>query len=49
MGRKNLNFKLKDFKKSDAQDAGFKTKAIAIKFLNQHQKIKYNTLIMSMN
>ena len=28
MGRKKLNFKLKDFKKSDAQDAGFKTKVL---------------------
>ena len=40
MGRKKLNFKLKDFKKSDAQAAGFKTKAIAIKFFKSTPKNK---------
>ena len=32
MGRKKLNFSLKDFKKSDAYETGFKTKGIALKF-----------------
>ena len=40
MGRKKLNFKLKDFKKSDAQDAGFKTKAIALKIFKSTPKNK---------
>ena len=47
MGRKKLNFKLKDFKKSDAQAAGFKTKAIAIKFFKSTPKNKlqnFNTV-----
>jgi 5-methylcytosine-specific restriction enzyme A len=32
MGRKKLNFSRKDFTKSNAQEAGFKTKTLAIKF-----------------
>lgn len=38
MGRKKLNFSTKDFKKSNAQEAGFKTKALAIKFLKSTPK-----------
>ena len=32
MGRKKLNFSRKEFKKSDAQEAGFTTKGAALKF-----------------
>ena len=42
MGRKKLNFSRKDFKKSDAQSAGFTTKGALgqpLNFLKIHQKI----------
>ena len=39
MGRKKLNFSRKDFKKSDAQSAGFKTKGQPLNVLKIHQKI----------
>ena len=39
MGRKKLNFSRTDFKKSDAQSAGFTTKGAALKFLKVHRKI----------
>jgi len=47
MGRKKLNFHLKDFKKSDAQQAGFKTKGLAVKFFKITPKNKlsnFNTV-----
>ena len=40
MGRKKLNFSRKDFKKSDAQIAGFKTKGAALKFFKNTPKNK---------
>ena len=42
MGRKKLNFNPKDFKKSNAQEAGFKSKALAIKFLKNTPKKNYS-------
>ena len=41
MGRKKLNFNPKDFSKSNAQEAGFKTKALAIKILKNTPKKNY--------
>ena len=38
MGRKKLNFSRTDFKKSDAQSAGFKTKGAALKFFKHTPK-----------
>ena len=40
MGRKKLNFSRKDFKKSDAQSAGFTTKGAALKFFKNTPKNK---------
>ena len=40
MGRKKLNFSRKDFKKSDAQTAGFTTKGAALKFFKNTPKNK---------
>ena len=40
MGRKKLNFSRKEFKKSDAQTAGFATKAAALKFFKHTPKNK---------
>ena len=40
MGRKKLNFSRTDFKKSDAQSAGFKTKGAALKFFKHTPKNK---------
>ena len=40
MGRKKLNFSLKDFQKSDALETEFKTKGIALKFLKSTPKNK---------
>ena len=40
MGRKKLNFSRTDFKKSDAQSAGFKTKGAALKFFKNTPKNK---------
>ena len=39
-GKKKLNFHLKDFKKSDAHQAGFKAKGLAIKFFKITPKNK---------
>ena len=47
MGRKKLNFHLQDFKKPDAQQAGFKTKGLAIKFFKitpQNKLSNFNTV-----
>ena len=40
MGRKKLNFSRKDFKKSNALESGFKTKALALKFWKTTPKNK---------
>ena len=40
MGRKKLNFSRTDFKKSDAQSAGFTTKGAALKFFKSTPKNK---------
>ena len=40
MGRKKLNFSRKEFKKSDAQTAGFATKGAALKFFKHTPKNK---------
>jgi hypothetical protein len=40
MGRKKLNFSKKEFKKSDAQTAGFATKAEALIFFKHTPKNK---------
>ena len=40
MGRKKLNFSRKEFKKSDAQSAGFTTKGAALKFFKNTPKNK---------
>ena len=40
MGRNKLNFSRKDFKKSDAQSAGFTTKGAALKFFKNTPKNK---------
>ena len=40
MGRKKLNFSRTDFKKTDAQAAGFTTKGAALKFFKHTPKNK---------
>jgi hypothetical protein len=39
MGRKKLNFSRKNFKKSNAQEAGFATKGAALNFFKNTPKI----------
>ena len=42
MGPKKLNFNPKDFTKFNAQEAGFQTKALALKFLKSSPKSNFS-------
>ena len=44
MGPKKLNFNPKDFTKFNAQEAGFQTKALALKFLKSSPKSNFSKL-----